>query len=313
MADTATSPSSLSRQEQARIRRERRQAKVREGGNSRLNRITATQGTDFRKAELESSESAAARSPSPAPQVDEIHDDPPENEIPRFLGPLTSRPSALEAHQAAHFAPKTSPEDELREAYMMDQLFGLRGRESDFGAGGGFPGMDGMPPGMENMVGGMMGEMGGIGGIGGMGGMGGIGGGGSQTVESGRNRWDMWWTVLHTLGAIVLSLWALKSNPGVFDGTEISRTESANLARSEKPQLFWYFALMELLLQSGRFLLEKGRPPQGSMLTTVAGFLPPPFSIYLSTLARYSVFLWTILADAGVVIFALGIASWWNS
>jgi hypothetical protein len=70
---------------------------------------------------------------------------------------------------------------------------------------------------------------------------------------------------------------------------------------------------MELILQSGRFLLEKGRPPQGSMLTSVAEFLPPPFSIYLSTLARYSVFLWTILADAGVVIFALGIASWWNS
>lgn len=78
-------------------------------------------------------------------------------------------------------------------------------------------------------------------------------------------------------------------------------------------QLFWYFALMELLLQSTRFLLEKGRPPQGSLLTKVAGFLPAPFSTYLSTLARYSVFLWAILADAGVVIFALGIASWWNT
>ena len=66
-------------------------------------------------------------------------------------------------------------------------------------------------------------------------------------------------------------------------------------------------------MQSGRFMLEKGRPPPGSLLTTVAGFLPPPFNFYLSTLARYSVFLWTILADAGVVIFALGIASWWNS
>lgn len=77
--------------------------------------------------------------------------------------------------------------------------------------------------------------------------------------------------------------------------------------------MFWYFAVMELLLQSGRFMLEKGRPPQGSMLTTVAGFLPPPFNTYLATLARYSVFLWTILADAGIVIFVLGVASQWNS
>ena len=69
---------------------------------------------------------------------------------------------------------------------------------------------------------------------------------------------------------------------------------------------------MELLLQSGRFMIEKGRPPQGSWLTTAAGFLPPPFSTYLGTLARYSVFLYTILADAGVVIFVLGMASWWN-
>jgi hypothetical protein len=139
---------------------------------------------------------------------------------------------------------------------MMDQLFGPRasaGRDLGnvsglegqdplmqllqkiSGAGGGFPGMDGMPPGMENMMGGMMGGMGGMGGMSGMSGMGGSMGGGSQTVESGRNHWDMWWTVIHALGAIILSLWALKSNPGVFDGTEISRTESANLARSEKP------------------------------------------------------------------------------
>ena len=70
---------------------------------------------------------------------------------------------------------------------------------------------------------------------------------------------------------------------------------------------------MELVLQSGRFLLEKGRPPQGSILTTIAGFLPAPFSTFLGTLARYSVFLWTILADIGVVIFALGMVAWWNS
>lgn len=48
--DPVATASPLTPQEQARIRRERRQAKVREGGNSRLSKITATQGSDFRAA-----------------------------------------------------------------------------------------------------------------------------------------------------------------------------------------------------------------------------------------------------------------------
>lgn len=47
MSDT---PSHLTPQEQARIRRERRQAKLHDGANSRLNRIMVTQGSDFRAA-----------------------------------------------------------------------------------------------------------------------------------------------------------------------------------------------------------------------------------------------------------------------
>lgn len=70
---------------------------------------------------------------------------------------------------------------------------------------------------------------------------------------------------------------------------------------------------MELVLQSTRFLVEKGRPPQGSWLTTIAGFLPPLFSTYLTTGARYLTFFNVIMADAGVVIFVLGMAAWWNS
>ncbi|KAA8905381.1 hypothetical protein FN846DRAFT_907498 [Sphaerosporella brunnea] len=307
--------SGLSAQEQARIRRERRQAKVREGGSSRLSRITATQGTDFRREELEA---AKAASTSPPPSTRDHHADPPEVDIsrPSPRPSVPPRPSALQQHAAAHFTSTTSPEDEIRQAMMLDQLYRPRGSPGStpndtpgLGEGqdplmqllqqisgaGGFPSVEGM----ENI-------MGGASGAGGM-------GGSAQAVESKGDRWGMWWTVLHALSAFMLAIWALRSHPGVFDGSEMMRVESANVAASEKPQLFRYFALMELLLQSGRFLVEKGRPPQGSMLTTIAGFLPLPFSTYLSTLARYSVFLWTILQDAGVVIFVLGMAAWWNS
>jgi hypothetical protein len=230
---------------------------------------------------------------------------------------------------------------------MMDQLYRPRGSSGSspsgtpglsegqdplmqllqqISGGGAFPGMEGaggLPPGMESMMSGMMGGAGGAGGV----------GGGAQAVEQKGDRWGMWWSVVHALAAFMLAIWAVRSYPGVFDGSESMRAESATLAASDKPvsfffflfleslrrwlmgsqQLFRYFALMELLLQSTRFLLEKGRPPQGSMLTTIAGFLPQPFSTYLSTLARYSVFLWAILQDAGVVIFVLGVAAWWNS
>lgn len=75
--------------------------------------------------------------------------------------------------------------------------------------------------------------------------------------------------------------------------------------------MFYYFSAMELLLQSGRFLLEKGKPPQGSLLTTIGNFLPPPFGTALKTMSRYSVIWNTIMADAGVVVFVLGMAHWW--
>lgn len=92
------------------------------------------------------------------------------------------------------------------------------------GGGAGFPGMAGMPPGMESMMSGMMG-------------MGGMGGGAAEPApeQKRKDRWSIWWTLAHALCAFFLATWALRMNPAVFDGTEMSRTESANLARNEKP------------------------------------------------------------------------------
>jgi len=313
-----TSP--LSPQEQARIRRERRQAKVREGGNTRLSRITATQGSDFRKEELAAESSKpAARSLSSSPLPSDhlpATPDPPEIDISQQSTPART-------HAAAHFSPTVSGEEELRQALMMDQVYRAQGADKTPGmddrvdpfmqlfqqmAGGPFQGMENMggldmpprmdiPPGMESMLSGMMDAQRGQ----------------ETATESKTNGWAIWWTLLHAVVAMVVAVGALTSGATPFDGSEKQRIQSANVPASAKPQLFWYFGTMELVLQSTRFLMEKGRPPQGSMLTTVAGFLPPPFNTYLSTLARYSVFLWAILADAGVIIFALGVASWWNS
>ena len=81
--------------------------------------------------------------------------------------------------------------------------------------------MEGLSPGM---MGGMMGDMGGP----------------AQAADptaTNREQWGMWWAVVHALSALLLSLWTLRSSPMVFDGSEMSRIESANLTRSEKPVL----------------------------------------------------------------------------
>lgn len=265
MADTtaAAATSSLSAQEQARIRRERRQAKMREGGSVRLNRITATQGTSFRRdgerthliPPLPPSPGGEGHTlticfpepeatPPPAPTVEgegESHSDPPEVDISLTRPTLSSRPSILQQHAAAHFSSTVSPEDDIRQAMMLDQLYRPRGSSSSSpsgtpsldegqdplmqllqqisGAGGGLGGMPGMPPGMESMMSGMMGGI----------------GEGVQAAEQKADRSGVWWSILHALGALMISFWTLRASPVVFDGSQLARTESAGLTRSEKP------------------------------------------------------------------------------
>lgn len=111
---------------------------------------------------------------------------------------------------------------------MMDQLFGGGGAETQqeplqqllrqmTGGGGGLPGMEGV----ESMVNGMM--------------AGGGAGGAIGPPPKRKDRWSIWWTLVHALGALLLSLWALSSNPHVFSGTQMARVESAALEKSEKP------------------------------------------------------------------------------
>jgi hypothetical protein len=235
------SASPLSAQEQARIRRERRQAKVREGGNNRLSRITATQGSpDFRKG----GENAGYTLPSPEkipndflktetlppPKLPTTNStpDPPEIDISKFNARSSPRPgSTASSYPATHFTSTTSPEDELQQAMMMDQLYRLRGASSTpatplEGDDGEDPlmkllqqisGCAGLPPAM-------------------------MGGKPPAIVEPQQARWSMLWSVLHAAGATSLALWTLKSHVeavGRFDGTVEQRTESINLVKSQRP------------------------------------------------------------------------------
>ncbi|KAL7275571.1 hypothetical protein RUND412_001497 [Rhizina undulata] len=315
----STSASPLSAQEQARIRRERRQAKVKATGTSRLNRITATQGPVSTFRSEESDEPSAAAGTPARKSHESTHEDPPEIDISEhhyepksrrderkaseniFAG-LPPPPSSFRnASASAQRNPLSTPSDaELRQMMLDYQSF----------AGGEDVGFEGMQfdPMMQLFQQMGMGNMG----TPGMPGMGpSVGAAPMQPKNDEVDSWGKWWKVAHALCTMFLSLWVITG--WHFTGSALQRAESSNLARSEKPQLFWYFTTMELVLQSSRFLLEKGRAPPGSILITIANFLPPPFGTFLSTLARYSVIWTTIMADAGVLIFCLGVAAWWNS
>ncbi len=85
------------------------------------------------------------------------------------------------------------------------------------------------------------------------------------------------------------------------------------------------FATLELILQSTRFFMERGRLPGssgggagsgargvGMVLSTVAQFLPPPYGEYVRVAIRYGIMASTVVADALVVVFVLGCVAWWR-
>ncbi|KAG0636859.1 hypothetical protein HOY80DRAFT_1003123 [Tuber brumale] len=337
MEDLPVNSSPLSPAEQARIRRERRQAKVKEGGNSRLNRITGTQGQTFRNQARPAQEAT----PDP-PDVDiSAHHYEPKARQRERIG----REDIFSGMEPPPSPFRGSPLADVRG--QQDPLFGADGDPSDLDLGrlmmennmfGGQVG--GAGSGQEDPMLRMMQQlMGGTGGLGGMGGLGGLNGPGMgmgvpppeiQQMQQREQSWGMRWKALHVLSSLCLAVWVLRGTGWSFTGSALERAESANMTREEAPvimtpialrelvlfcllPLFWYFTTMELILQSFRFFLEKGRPPPGSWLTTIGGFLPHPFGTFLTTIARYSVIWTTLIADAGVLIFCLGMVSWWNS
>lgn len=135
---------------------------------------------------------------------------------------------------------------------------------------------------------------------------------------------DMVWTAIHfflfTFLALFSGLTLSRATP--FSDYEIlSATEYDELSDTEvdpnilalrglkNSKLFLYFCTFELILQTTRFFLEKGAPPAGSMISTVASYLPQPFSGYLYTGARYIRIVGTIFQDFCVLLFVAGIST----
>lgn len=105
---------------------------------------------------------------------------------------------------------------------------------------------------------------------------------------------DLAWTIIQMVMAVSLAFYAI-GHPFEF-----------NLLRS--------FIVLQFVLHSARFVIEKGAPPSNSFIVKWASFLPGKFRLYAITAARYIQILRSMARDFCLVMFVLGIYSlvWGN-
>lgn len=123
------------------------------------------------------------------------------------------------------------------------------------------------------------------------------------------------WRIVHAVFAVSIATYVALSS--TFNGSKLARRQSAfteDGGYGLGPGLFVIFATVELVLQSSRFFLEKGRLQGNGMIAMVAnsGFVPEPYAGYIRLVGRYSSIFSTIVSDAMVVLFVLGSMAWWQ-
>ncbi|KAK9434482.1 hypothetical protein V1505DRAFT_389639 [Lipomyces doorenjongii] len=305
--DSATTPP-LSVADKARLRRERREAKILAGGTDRLNKITNTAhntSTPYKEHVVPQS----------------IYDDPPDLAPDLAISPTIFSGGGLERRSSSSTLPENpilkllaagrqqvlgaegsgtgpqSPDAGFEEFVKQTVLSNNTGDGSDFdffsammnmsrsSDGSQTPGSPGATsPAGPNSTNTMSSN--------------------SANLMSDNSRY---WRSAHAVSIILLALFAVFKLD--LNGSQISRLESLG---SGNGVVFWYFATTELLLQSSRFLIEKGRSPSKSIFTNVAPYIPAPYSSYLLLAARYTHIVANIITDFCLFVFLLGMNAWWH-
>lgn len=180
---------------------------------------------------------------------------------------------------------------------MLQQMMG--------GAQGGMPGFPGqpggnapdLPPGLANMFSAM--------------------GGGGAAPEPSPEQSSAWiWRLVHSIFSFGLAVYIVLCTP--FTGSKLSREfkgdnddwASDSISTDTFAHFFYLFATFEVVLQTSRYYIERGRLQGSGMLSTVGSLLPEPYAGYVRVIGRYSVIYSTVVSDAMVVVFVLGVSSW---
>ncbi|KLU91908.1 hypothetical protein MAPG_10857 [Magnaporthiopsis poae ATCC 64411] len=328
--------------EQARIRKERREAKIKAGGSARLNKITGL-GGGLQRDPIPQPPTAEQQQPSrpaatsAAAAADE-HADPAEVDISEHH----YVPRATPRRPADSSSPAPGPE--LSEAQLRQFMLGL---DPQAGAGAGAGAGVGANDPMVQLLNQMLTTM----------------GGGAVEVPSSESlhlddtvprtlsehspylthctasstiwisccpatppvdTYARFWRLLHLVLSASLGLYLVvstgTSNAG-FTGSREDRDRAAVADADGIPDLldgdvkarrqvfFMAFLTVEAVLITSRFFLDRARPQPTGLVWTVAGFLPDPYRAYTESVLRYSQIISTLRADLLVLVFMLGVSS----
>ncbi|ORY80794.1 hypothetical protein BCR37DRAFT_53522 [Protomyces lactucae-debilis] len=111
------------------------------------------------------------------------------------------------------------------------------------------------------------------------------------------------WQVLHLSAIAVLIIFLRRESIPSYG------LRAPSKIGGQAEPIFWYFATIELVLQTLRFFIG-GAQVQGSMIATIGAMLPPPYNVYAMVLARYSLILTTLRDDACALLLGLAVRAW---
>ncbi|KAI3340275.1 hypothetical protein F4824DRAFT_497225 [Ustulina deusta] len=327
--------------EQARLRKQRREAKIKAGGSSRLDKITGLGGGVPKaqssptqpppSAESTPSNPAATAATGVAP---DNHADPDEVDISQhyYAPQTTARP------------PQSDPSN-LSEAQLRQMMLGFD-QPSSAGSGsppprtgnpffdrsspmagtegmGGAAGVD-QDPMMQMlqkmMAGGMPGGADGSNPFAGMGLESLLGGaGGPNPTQQGQqaepNKATNLWRILHAIFALGLGIYVAFST--TFTGTKVERDTDdlqstgvlgAQNLEQARAWFFYVFTSVEAVLLTSRYMMERGAGFTPSGWTwTITGMLSDPIRGYARHALRYAQIFTTVRNDALFCVFVMGV------
>ena len=194
-------------------------------------------------------------------------------------------------------AQQMPPSDDPMMAMLQQMMAGAGGPG---GAGG-----EQLPPGLANLFGGAGGGMPGAPGQ-------------EQMQQQAPSSSAYLWRILHFIVSLALAIYVTLNT--TFTGSKRARDLShltykspLSTERNFGAQLFYWFATAEVVLQSSRYFIERGRLTQPGLMGTLSQVLPEPWAGYLRVVGRYSVIYTTVVADAMVIVFVLGVMAWWKN
>jgi hypothetical protein len=119
------------------------------------------------------------------------------------------------------------------------------------------------------------------------------------------------WRIAHAICSFALAVYVAITS--AFTGSKVARTVSKGGGEDGfASRLFLYFATVELVLQTSRYFVERGQLPRSGFMGALSRLLPEPYAGYVRLVGRYSVIWTTLVADAMVVVFVLGVVAWWK-